>query len=137
MLGGNPASLNHFATQTDSILGSSHDAIHDIGSDSPDYAKSIKGTYARDNKIRKAVLRRAKGKCEFCGQLGFKQTNGKHYLECHHIIALAKDGSDRMTNVNGLCPNDHREAHFGKRHKQLEKEMIERLKAIERVGPQT
>jgi predicted HNH restriction endonuclease len=56
--------------------------------------------------------------------------NGERYLECHHIIALAKDGADRLTNVIALCPNDHREAHFGKRRKKLEVEMIQKITKI-------
>jgi hypothetical protein len=61
------------------------------------------------------VKLRANGKCEFCGEPGFISTKGTPYLECHHIIALANDGADRMTNVIALCPKDHREAHFGER----------------------
>jgi 5-methylcytosine-specific restriction protein A len=79
-------------------------------------------------------MRRANGKCELCGELGFKQSNGKHYLENHHIIALANEGSDRMTNVIALCPNHHREAHFGERGEELEKEMILRLFTITRTS---
>jgi hypothetical protein len=108
-------------------------AINDLGTDSPDRAKSVKWTYARDQKIRAAVRRRAKGKCELCGKLGFKQSDGRNYVECHHIIALAKDGSDRMINVICLCPGHHREAHFGENSKQLEKDMIQILKIIEQM----
>jgi len=50
--------------------------------------------------------------------------DGTPYLECHHIIALANDGTDRMNNVIALCLGDHREAHFGKRRNELEKEMV-------------
>jgi hypothetical protein len=53
------------------------------------------------------------------------------YLECHHILALAKDGADRMTNVIAICPGDHREAHFGKRRGEIEAEMIAKVKLAE------
>jgi len=56
--------------------------------------------------------------------------DGKRYLETHHIIALAAEGADRVTNVIGLCPNDHREAHFGERRQTLEEQMIAKLAAI-------
>jgi predicted restriction endonuclease len=51
-------------------------------------------------------------------------------LESHHIIALADDGADRITNVIALCPNDHREAHFGTRAEQIETEMVSKLRII-------
>lgn len=46
-------------------------------------------------------------------------------METHHIILLADDGTDRMSNVIALCANDHREAHYGRRADILEREMIE------------
>lgn len=107
------------------------DAIDDMGTDSPDRAKTTGWVYARDPQIRAAVMQRAKGRCELCGKLGFKKPDGKRYLESHHIIALANEGVDRMTNVIALCPNDHREAHFGEQGVELEKEMIAKVLAIE------
>jgi hypothetical protein len=40
------------------------------------------------------------------------------------VIALANDGEDRVTNVIALCPNDHREAHFGERRDEIEAQMV-------------
>lgn len=107
------------------------DAIDDIGTDTPARLISQMATYARDPKIREAVMQRASGRCEFCGELGFLRSDGTHYLECHHIVALASEGADRMTNVIALCANDHREAHFGERRNSLEQTMIRKVKAIE------
>lgn len=109
------------------------DALDDTGSDAPDRVNAVTIRYLRDPEIRKRVKYRAKGKCEFCGQEGFIGTDGAPYLECHHIIALAKDGTDRMTNVIALCPGDHREAHFGKRAEELEREISRKLRIIEGV----
>jgi predicted restriction endonuclease len=108
----------------------SQDAIDDIGSDMPARTESTMFRFARDPKIREAVMRRAGGKCELCGVAGFD--NGDRYLESHHIIALAAEGADRMTNVIALCPGDHREAHFGERRAELEKSMILKVTAIEK-----
>jgi hypothetical protein len=80
----------------------SDDAINDIGSDTASRVNSSGTRYFRDQRIREAVIRRAEGKCEFCGELGFLCEGGIHYLECHHIIALANEGADRMTN--GIRP---------------------------------
>ena len=81
--------------------------------------------------MRAAVKQRANGKCEYCGEEGFKCEDGTRYLECHHILALADEGADRMINVIAICPRDHREAHFGERHSEIEAEMIAKVKAAE------
>jgi predicted restriction endonuclease len=91
----------------------------------PDRGTRHSAVYARSPAIRDAVMKRAKGKCEFCGEPGFTGVDGAPYLECHHIIALANDGMDRMTNVIALCANHHREAHFGEHRDSIEKQMTQ------------
>jgi predicted restriction endonuclease len=105
-------------------------AVDDIGTDKPDRALSQVWLYTRDQAVRNAVLKRANGICEYCGKTGFLKSDGKPYLESHHVIALADDGEDRTTNVIALCPNDHREAHFGAKREEIESEMIQILKRI-------
>jgi hypothetical protein len=105
-------------------------AIDDLGADAPDRIMSEVWTYSRDSRVREAVLRRADGRCEFCGQLGFMKPDATRYLESHHVIALANDGEDRLTNVIALCPNDHREAHFGERRDDNEAQMILKLETL-------
>lgn len=68
--------------------------------------------YVRDPKVRNNVKRRSNGKCEFCGEAGFKMSNGALYLETHHIIPLAEGGPDTEANVIALCPLDHRKSHY-------------------------
>ena len=118
-------SANEYAA---SEVINSGNAIDDLGTDTPDRAKTLVWTYSRDPKVRAEVLRLADGKCEYCGALGFFKSNGTRYLECHHIIALANDGEDPLTNVIALCPNDHRAAHFGQNAAELEVRMIELLR---------
>lgn len=110
--------------------GAFDDSIDDIGSDTPLRVNVSGPRYSRDPNVREAVRQRANGKCEYCGELGFISTNGKPYLECHHIIALADDGADRMTNVVALCPRHHREAHFGERGDELERELMRKMLCI-------
>ncbi|MGJ5819807.1 HNH endonuclease [Paludibaculum fermentans] len=107
-------------------------AVEDLGVDMPNHTRLETWTYARDPRVRAAVLRRAGGKCEFCGKLGFMKADGSQYLETHHIIALAKDGADRTTNVIALCADDHREAHFGARSEEIERQMMGLLGASDR-----
>ena len=105
-------------------------AIEDLGVDAPDRIMSEVWTYSRDPGVREAVLRRADGRCEFCSQLGFIKPDGGRYLESHHVIALANEGEDRLANVIALCPNDHREAHFGGRRDDIEAQMTDKLKTL-------
>lgn len=110
------------------------DAINDLdlGSDNPEKQATTVTKYARDPQVRKRVVDRSKGHCELCGKQGFARPDGSVYLETHHIIALAKDGADRITNVIGLCADHHREAHFGALREELEKKMITKVsKAVE------
>jgi hypothetical protein len=110
--------------------GNNSNAIDDLGADAPHRIMSEVWTYSRDPRVREAVLKRADGRCEFCGQRGFMKPEGRRYLESHHVIALAHDGEDRLTNVIALCPNDHREAHFGERQADIEAQMILKLETL-------
>lgn len=113
------------------------DAIDDLGTDAPSRKWTEGLAYARDQKVRDAVLHRANGKCEFCGELGFLKSNKSPYLETHHIIALAKDGADRPTNVIAVCPNDHRKAHFAQDSEEIESQMIAKVKDIILLGSES
>lgn len=69
--------------------------------------------YVRSEAIKIYVLRRADGVCECCGKSAPFETNNGPYLECHHILRLSDGGPDIPENVVGICPNCHREAHYG------------------------
>ncbi len=113
-----------FAAIAAEPINFNRDAINDLGTDTPG-KRQVKGVnYARDANVRNAVLRRAKGACEYCEKRSFLKDDGSHYLETHHIIALAREGADRPSNVIALCADHHKEAHFGKRRIALEKKMI-------------
>jgi 5-methylcytosine-specific restriction endonuclease McrA len=108
-------------------------AVDDLGSDDPKRTETLTTTYARDPRVRREVERRSNGRCEFCGAIGFSRTDGTRYVETHHIIALANDGVDRVTNVIGLCPNHHKEAHFGNRREALERQMVRMVNKLNRA----
>lgn len=82
----------------------------------------------RDPDVRRRVLAVSDGKCEWCGQPGFKMQNDDVYLETHHIVPLSENGEDREENIAVLCPNHHREAHHGKNRTQMRKK-LQRLRA--------
>jgi 5-methylcytosine-specific restriction protein A len=77
--------------------------------------KELSGqAYERSRLVRDAALARAAGVCQLCGQPGFSTAAGTIFLETHHVVPLAEGGADRLDNVVAICPNDHREAHYGR-----------------------
>ncbi|EGR2759316.1 HNH endonuclease [Vibrio parahaemolyticus] len=71
--------------------------------------------YDRNPDVVAEVLLRANGVCEGCGgNAPFrKRSNDEPYLEVHHEKPLAENGDDTIENAIALCPNCHRERHFG------------------------
>lgn len=71
--------------------------------------------FRRNPDVIAETLERANGHCKKCGAAApFKRaSNGSPYLEVHHIIALAEGGEDSVDNAIALCPNCHRQLHFG------------------------
>jgi len=71
--------------------------------------------YERNPDVVAQTLIRANGSCELCeAPAPFKRrSNGTPYLEVHHIVQLAHGGDDTVENAQALCPNCHRNRHFG------------------------
>lgn len=71
--------------------------------------------YRRNPDVVAEVLFRANGKCEHCKKPApfLRKKDKTPYLEVHHIIHLANDGEDTIENAIALCPNCHREFHYG------------------------
>ena len=85
-----------------------------IGNVTPKIIQTKISAYQRDAKVKAWVLKTANGICEGCGHSApFYGTDGIPYLEVHHIRQLADGGSDTITNTVALCPNCHREMHYG------------------------
>lgn len=94
----------------------------------PPQRHDISGTaYTRSSAVREAVLQRAQGVCEHCGQPGFVTGAGSIFLETHHVIALADLGPDEPWNVVGICPNDHRRAHHGEDRTAIQRALLDLL----------
>jgi 5-methylcytosine-specific restriction protein A len=85
----------------------------------PEYRDATGRVFVRSAAVRDRVLARAAGRCELCGAPGFVMDDGRIFLETHHIEPLAEGGRDVDENVAALCPNDHREAHFGARRSEI------------------
>ncbi|MDC0612003.1 HNH endonuclease [Vibrio sp.] len=71
--------------------------------------------FVRNPDIVAEALIRANGVCENCNNRApfIRKSDNTPYLEVHHKVPLAKGGTDNLENVVALCPNCHREAHFG------------------------
>ncbi|EGS6501262.1 HNH endonuclease [Vibrio parahaemolyticus] len=85
------------------------------GNQAPSLREVTAYQYARDPAIVAFALNRAKGVCEQCKHDApfISSSTGLPYLEVHHVIPLKDGGSDTVENVKALCPNCHREAHYG------------------------
>lgn len=71
--------------------------------------------FIRNPDVVAYVLKRANGVCEVCKQPApfIRRSGQTPYLEVHHTINLANDGPDTPDNAQALCPNCHREVHYG------------------------
>ena len=71
--------------------------------------------YSRNSDVIAEVLFQAQGVCQGCSRPApfVRSSDGAPYLEVHHRIPLAMGGDDTVENAIALCPNCHRERHFG------------------------
>ena len=100
------------------------DAPRGVGS--PSRIKRETTVVGRDPEVQRWVLQRADRLCELCCKPApFDKPNGSPYLEIHHIHRLADGGSDVPENAVALCPNCHREAHYGVRAEEIQNELRE------------
>jgi 5-methylcytosine-specific restriction protein A len=68
----------------------------------------------RSADVRAYVLARSLGRCEACGALApFERRDGSLYLEPHHVELISEGGPDDPHWVGAVCPNCHREFHYG------------------------
>ena len=86
----------------------------------------------RSIEIKKYALLRADGQCENCGKdAPFVNSNNIPFLEVHHIFSLSDEGPDHPINVAAICPNCHREAHYGQDMQTLKDKLSEKIKVKE------
>lgn len=71
--------------------------------------------FRRNPDVVAEVLVRANGVCERCNKEApfIRRKDNSPYLEVHHLKHLANGGLDTVENAVALCPNCHRELHFG------------------------
>lgn len=83
-------------------------------SKTPELKKITTTVYTRSPYVVAEVLLRASGICQNCkNDAPFKKEDGTPFLEVHHIEWLSNGGEDSVENAIALCPNCHRQAHYG------------------------
>lgn len=90
------------------------------GSKNPNKHHNRTTQYERDPKVVAWVLNNSNYICECCSKDSpFVKNDGTKYMEVHHLRRLADGGSDTIENCVAICPNCHRELHFGVNSKKL------------------
>ena len=100
----------------------------EVESGGPVERRQVTGqAFVRCSEVRRRVLLRAGGRCEWCEEQGFVMEGGKIFLETHHVIPLSEGGADSERNVVAICPNHHREAHHGMHRGQIRTAFLHRF----------
>jgi len=84
-------------------------------------------SFHRSIEVKVKVLQRSGGRCEYCGQYGFKTPNDAYYLEVHHVVPLRYEGPDELWNTVALCADHHKQAHFGMSRTDILRGLLEFL----------
>ncbi|WP_323087666.1 HNH endonuclease [Klebsiella variicola] len=96
------------------LLPSERKQILEAESKIPELTVVTTRVYKRSPCVVAEVLLRAEGKCQSCKRdAPFLKEDGTPFLEVHHIEWLSKGGEDSVENAIALCPNCHRQAHYG------------------------
>jgi len=104
-----------------------------IGIPEPKRSTTQTTQFERDLNVKAWVLIAAKGKCECCREKApFTTAVGLPYLEVHHVRKLADGGSDRTENAVALCPNCHKQLHYGLRANMLVEDLYSRVPRLVR-----
>ena len=97
----------------------------------PEKTYSNVTNYVRDPKVKAWVLKEANGRCESCeADAPFTTAEGEPFLEVHHLRRLADGGSDTVSNAVALCPNCHREMHYGINKSTLVSSMYKKVSRL-------
>jgi 5-methylcytosine-specific restriction protein A len=86
--------------------------------------------------VKLYALKRATGFCLGCNKPAPFHTKRGPFLEVHHVYRLADGGPDHPAAVIAICPNCHREVHFGLKGENLNLRLIGVLEELEGEVPE-
>ena len=88
--------------------------------------------YSRSVAVSHYVLARASGACESCSKPApFSRRDGTPYLEPHHTRRVSDGGPDHPRWVAAVCPNCHREIHYGENGVEKNRHLEKHLGTVE------
>ena len=103
------------------------------GNQTPLATTSSVTQFQRDTQVKAWILKQAEGICECCNQAApFNGPDGRPYLEVHHVRKLAEKGADSTENAVAVCPNCHRELHYGQNSKSLVETLYDSIPRLKR-----
>lgn len=109
-------------------------AVPPVGNKAPVKNTSTVTKVERDPEVVAWVLCQAAGKCECCGnEAPFRREDGSPYLEVHHVHQLSDGGEDTISNAIAVCPNCHRELHYGSDKNSIAKDLHTKVQRMQRV----
>jgi hypothetical protein len=95
-------------------------ALHAMAASLPPKRRAVVSRRIERGPIGDKVKAARKYRCQICEALGrdavaFVKSSGEPYAEAHHVILVStlQAGVLEATNVMVLCPNHHRQAHYG------------------------
>jgi 5-methylcytosine-specific restriction protein A len=122
-----------FETQVRSIRNKKPNILP-IGNKAPSKTTSPATQFKRDPAVVAWILEEANGVCECCKKPApFIKDDETPFLEVHHIKRLADEGPDVVSNAAALCPNCHRELHYGQDRVSLQKRLYSTVKRLIRI----
>lgn len=115
-----------------SVLAATRDEAIEASATPVDVVEAVRTYYQRSAVVRAYVLARAAGRCESCSAPApFLTPDGLPFLETHHTIRVCDGGPDHPQWVAAICPNCHREIHYGAHGAARNEALMERLRGIE------
>jgi 5-methylcytosine-specific restriction protein A len=94
------------------------------GNKKPSVVQSDVTQHVRDPEVVAWVLQNANGVSECCSSPApFVREDGSPFLEVHHVRRLADGGEDTVENAVAICPNCHRELHYGLNKRTLAEDL--------------
>jgi len=101
----------------ESLKLTSYERLNKIRASNPIPKKILVSStvYQRNQHVVAERLNTANGTCERCNKKApfLRAKDNTPYLEVHHKKQLGHGGLDVLENTIALCPNCHRELHFG------------------------